>query len=109
MRNRGKIESTVSNARAVLTVQDELGSFDRYVWGFVDGTPLVSSFEQLDELPATTPESVAMSKDMKRRGFRFVGPTTVYAFMQATGLADDHLASCFRRRRLTTRGGTPRT
>jgi DNA-3-methyladenine glycosylase I len=108
VRNRAKIESAVSNARAVLTVQDELGSFDRYVWGFVDGTPLVSSFEQLDELPSTTPESVAMSKDMKRRGFRFVGPTTAYSFMQATGLADDHLVSCFRRRGVTTRGGTPR-
>ena len=108
VRNRAKIESTVSNARAVLTVQDEVGSFDRYAWGFVDGTPLVSSFEQLDALPATTPESVAMSKDMKRRGFRFVGPTTVYAFMQAAGLADDHLVSCFRRRGVTTRGGTPR-
>ena len=79
-----------------LAAEDEVGSFDRYVWGFVDGTPRVSSFEQLDELPSTTPESVAMSKDMKRRGFRFVGPTTVYAFMQATGLADDHLVSCYR-------------
>jgi DNA-3-methyladenine glycosylase I len=108
VRNRGKIASTVSNARAVLTVQDDVGSFDRYVWGFVDGTPLVSSFTQLDELPATTPESVAMSKDMKRRGFRFVGPTTVYAFMQAAGLADDHLVSCFRRRGVTSRDGTPR-
>jgi DNA-3-methyladenine glycosylase I len=108
VRNRGKIESTVSNARAVLTVQDQVGSFDRYVWGFVDGTPLVSSFTQLDELPATTAESVAMSKDMKRRGFRFVGPTTAYAFMQAAGLADDHLLSCFRRRGVTARGGTPR-
>lgn len=97
VRHRGKIESTVNNARAVLTVQEEIGSLDRYVWGFVDGAPLVSSFEQLDELPTSTAESAALSKDLKRRGFRFVGPTTVYAFMQAAGLADDHLVGCFRR------------
>jgi DNA-3-methyladenine glycosylase I len=97
VRHRGKIESTVNNARAVMAVQAALGSFDRYVWDFVGGTPAVSSFGQLDELPTSTAESAALSKDLKRRGFRFVGPTTVYAFMQATGLADDHLVGCFRR------------
>jgi DNA-3-methyladenine glycosylase I len=97
VRHRGKIESTINNARAVLAVQEEFGSFDRYVWGFVDGTPRVSNYDSLSQLPATTDESAALSKDLKRRGFRFVGPTTVYAFMQAAGLADDHVAGCFRR------------
>ncbi len=98
VRHRGKVESTVSNANAVLAVQDDVGSFDAYVWAFVDGTPMVSNFSRLDELPPSTEVSVALSKDLKRRGFRFVGPTTVYAFMQAAGVADDHLTSCFRRR-----------
>jgi DNA-3-methyladenine glycosylase I len=98
VRNRAKITSTVDNARAVLAAQDEFGSFDRYVWGFVDGRPIVSHHTRLDELPAKTDVSVALSKDMKRRGFRFVGPTTVYAFMQAAGLVDDHVVGCFRRR-----------
>jgi DNA-3-methyladenine glycosylase I len=97
VRNRAKITSTVDNARAVLAVQDESDSFDRYVWGFVDGQPIVSHHAHLDELPAKTDVSVALSKDMKRRGFRFVGPTTVYAFMQAAGLVDDHVVGCFRR------------
>ena len=97
VRNRAKITSTVDNARAVLAAQEEFGSFDRYVWSFVDGQPIVSHHARLDELPAKTDVSIAMSKDMKRRGFRFVGPTTVYAFMQAAGLADDHVVSCFRR------------
>jgi DNA-3-methyladenine glycosylase I len=97
VRNRAKIESTIDNARAVLRVQEDVGSFDDYVWSFVDGRPLVSHHTSLDELPAVTEESRAMSKDMRKRGFRFVGPTTVYAFMQATGIADDHLESCFRR------------
>ena len=99
VRNRAKITSTIDNARAVLAAQDEFGSFDRYVWGFVDGRPIVSHHARLDELPAKTEVSAALSKDMKRRGFRFVGPTTVYAFMQAAGLADDHVVSCFRRQR----------
>jgi DNA-3-methyladenine glycosylase I len=97
VRHRGKIESTVNNARALLAVQEEFGSFDNYVWGFVDGTPRVSNHDELAQLPSTTAESTALSKDLKRRGFRFVGPTTVYAFMQAAGLADDHVAGCFRR------------
>jgi DNA-3-methyladenine glycosylase I len=97
VRNRAKIASTIDNARAVLAAQEEFGSFDRYVWSFVDGSPVVSQHQRLEELPATTDVAKAMSKDMKKRGFRFVGPTTVYAFMQATGIADDHLAGCFRR------------
>ncbi len=96
VRHRGKIESTVTNARAVLAVQEQFGSFDRYVWEFVGGEPLVSTHRTLAELPSTSPESRAMSKDLKGRGFRFVGPTTVYAFMQAAGLVDDHVVSCFR-------------
>jgi DNA-3-methyladenine glycosylase I len=98
VRHRGKIESTVANARAVQHVQDELGSFDAYVWSFVDGTPVVGDWSQLSDLPSATPTSRAMAKDLARRGFRFVGPTTVYAFMQAAGLVDDHVATCFRRR-----------
>jgi DNA-3-methyladenine glycosylase I len=97
VRHRGKIESTVNNARALLAVQEEFGSFDHYVWGFVDGTPRVSNYDELAQLPPSTAESTALSKDLKRRGFRFVGPTTVYAFMQAAGLVDDHVTGCFRR------------
>jgi DNA-3-methyladenine glycosylase I len=96
VRNRLKVESTVANARAVLAVQRELGSLDAYLWTFVDGTPKVNRFRKLSDLPAATPESTAMSKDLKRRGFRFVGPTVCYAFMQACGLVQGHVASCFR-------------
>jgi DNA-3-methyladenine glycosylase I len=88
----------VNNARAVLEVQDQLGSLDAYVWTFVEGESIVNGFRSLDELPAETDESRGMSKDMKRRGFRFVGPTVCYAFMQACGLVNDHVASCFRYR-----------
>jgi DNA-3-methyladenine glycosylase I len=97
VRHRGKIESTISNARAVLAVQAELGTFDDYVWSFVDGAPVVSHHTTLAGLPTSTDEARALAKDLKRRGFRFVGPTTVYAFMQAAGLADDHVVICFRR------------
>ena len=96
IRNRLKIESAVGNARAFLRVQAEHGSFDRYVWRFVDGRPRLNRWRALAEVPAETPESRAMSRDLKRRGFRFVGPTICYAFMQATGLVNDHLADCFR-------------
>jgi DNA-3-methyladenine glycosylase I len=99
VRHRGKITSVVDNARAVLAVQAEFGSLDTYVWSFVGGTPIVSQHEELHDLPSVTPESTALSKDLKRRGFRFVGPTTVYAFMQAAGLADDHTIDCFKRGR----------
>ena len=97
VRHRGKIESTVNNAVRVLDVREEFGSLDAYVWRFVDGEPLVGTWRTLAELPAETAESRALSKDLKRRGFRFVGPTTMYAFMQAVGLVDDHLEGCFRR------------
>ena len=96
VRHRGKIESTVNNAQRVLEMQDEHGSFDAYVWSFVGGAPIVGTWQQLGELPASTAESTALSRDLKRRGFRFVGPTTVYAFMRAAGLADDHVVTCFR-------------
>jgi DNA-3-methyladenine glycosylase I len=100
VRHRGKIESVVQNARAVLRVQQELGSFDRYVWTFVGGTPRVNRPRSLSEIPSQTPESAALSKDLLRRGFRFVGPTTCYAFMQAVGLVNDHTVDCFRYREL---------
>jgi DNA-3-methyladenine glycosylase I len=96
VRNRRKVESTVANAGRVLEVQDEFGSLDAYLWRFVDGEPLVGRWTTLAELPAETAESKAMSKDLKRRGFGFVGPTVCYAFMQAAGLVNDHVVSCFR-------------
>jgi DNA-3-methyladenine glycosylase I len=96
VRHRGKIQSTIDNAQAIQRVREEFGSFDAFVWRVVDGTPIVGAYERLDQLPAATDESAALSKDLKRRGFRFVGPTTVYAFMQAAGLVDDHVVTCFR-------------
>ncbi|MFN0156553.1 MAG: DNA-3-methyladenine glycosylase I [Bacteroidota bacterium] len=99
VRNRLKIESTISNARAFLTVQKEFGSFDAYIWQFVNGKPKLNSPGAMQHVPATSPESDAMSKDLKRRGFRFVGSTICYALMQATGMINDHLVSCFRYRR----------
>jgi len=100
VRNRLKVESTVNNAARVLEVREELGSLDAYLWSFVDGAPILGRFQRLGDLPATTAESTAMSKDMKRRGFRFVGPTVCYAFMQATGMVNDHVVDCFRHREL---------
>jgi DNA-3-methyladenine glycosylase I len=100
VRNRRKVESAVTNARAVLAVQEELGSLDAYLWSFVDGEPLVGGWRTLGEIPAETAESKAMSKDLKRRGFAFVGPTVCYAFMQAAGLVNDHVVSCFRYREM---------
>jgi DNA-3-methyladenine glycosylase I len=96
VRNRLKVAAAVTNARAFLAVQAEFGSFDRYIWGFVDGAPVVNRFGSPAELPAATPVSEAMSRDLKRRGFRFVGPTICYAFMQAAGLVNDHEVGCFR-------------
>jgi DNA-3-methyladenine glycosylase I len=100
VRNRLKIAAAISNARAFLDVQREFGSFDRYIWRFVGGRPLHGRRRSLKNVPASTPESDAMSKDLKKRGFRFVGSTICYAFMQATGMVNDHLVSCFRYRRL---------
>jgi len=96
VRNRLKIESTVNNAARVLETQREADSLDAYLWSFVGGQPLVGRFQHLGDLPAETTESKAMSKDLKRRGFRFVGPTVCYAFMQAIGMVNDHVTSCFR-------------
>ena len=96
VRNRLKIESTIKNARAFLTVQTEFGSFDRYIWQFVDGAPKQNTWIQMNQVPAKTPESDLMSKDLKRREFSFVGSTMCYAFMQAIGMVNDHLVSCFR-------------
>jgi DNA-3-methyladenine glycosylase I len=100
VRNRLKIASAVGNAKAFLRVQQEFGSFDRYVWQFVNGRPKVNSWKRLDQVPARTAESDAMSKDLKRRGFNFVGSTICYAFMQAVGMVNDHVVSCFRYRAL---------
>jgi DNA-3-methyladenine glycosylase I len=94
VRNRLKIEGTVKNAKAFLAVQREFGSFDRYVWHFVGGRPRVNRPRSLAAVPASTPQSDALSRDLKRRGFTFVGSTIMYAFMQATGLVDDHIAGC---------------
>ena len=97
VRHRGKIESTITNAGALLAVADEFGTFDEYVWEFVGGRPIVGEWDAPGDLPSATPESAALSRDLKRRGFRFVGPTTVYAYLQAAGLVDDHVTTCFRR------------
>ncbi len=100
IRNRLKIESTISNARAFLQVRSEFGSFDKYIWGLVGGGPTVNTFKAMEDIPANTHESDAMSRDLKKRGFRFVGSTICYAFMQATGLVNDHTVDCFRYNKL---------
>ncbi len=100
IRNRAKITSSVNNARHFLQIQEEFGSFDAYVWRFVDGAPKVSSLRTLADYPATSPESEALSRDLKRRGFTFVGSTICYAYMQATGLVNDHSLDCFRREQI---------
>ena len=105
VRNRMKIESTIDNAKAVRRMQRERGSLDAYLWSFMpNGEPIQHRFERLEDLPAETPESKAMSKQLKKDGFRFVGPTTIYAFMQAVGMVNDHTTDCFRYRQL---GGSP--
>lgn len=100
IRNRMKIEAAVRNARAFLKVQDEFGSFDTYGWRFVDGRPKVNRWKQSSQIPATSPESDAFSKDLKQRGFSFVGSTVIYAHMQAIGMINDHLIDCFRYRQV---------
>jgi len=96
VRNRMKIEAAVQNARAFLSVREEFGSFDAYIWGFVGGKTIRNAWKNVREIPARTGESTAMSRDLKRRGFSFVGPTICYAFMQAAGLVNDHTIDCFR-------------
>jgi len=97
IRNRLKIRSAVSNARAFLKVQREFGSFDAYIWHFVEGRPIVNRWTSLKQVPASTPQSDAMSKDLKKRGFSFVGTTICYAYMQAAGMVDDHTMDCWKR------------
>lgn len=96
VRNRLKIEASIGNARALLEIQAAEGSFDAYIWRFVDGRPIQNRWRSLAELPAQSPEAERMSKDLKARGFRFVGPTICYAYMQAAGLVNDHIVTCFR-------------
>jgi DNA-3-methyladenine glycosylase I len=103
VRNRLKVESAVNNAQCVLEVQEEFGGLARYLWQFVNREPIVGKWRSISDVPAETPESKAMSKDLKRRGFRFVGPTVCYAFMQAVGLVNDHTRTCFRYKELSTR------
>ena len=96
VRNKLKISSAVTNARAMLDVQSEIGSFSDYLWQFVDGSTIKNQFKSINQIPASTKESEAMSRDLKKRGFRFVGPTICYAFMQAAGMVNDHIVGCFR-------------
>jgi DNA-3-methyladenine glycosylase I len=108
VRNRMKIASAVTNARAVLAVQREFGSLDAYLWSFVGGRPIVNAWRAMGEIPAETEGSRAMSRDLKRRGFAFVGPTVCYAFMQAAGLVNDHVVDCFRYRAVSRRPASAR-
>jgi len=103
VRNRLKIESAIKNARAFLKLQDEVGSFSDYQWKYVDGKPVQNRFASMKDIPARSPVSDALSKDLKKRGFTFVGSTIIYAYMQAVGLVNDHTVDCFRYREL---GGT---
>jgi DNA-3-methyladenine glycosylase I len=96
IRNRRKIESAVGNAKAFLAIQKEFGSFDSYMWSFVDGMPVKNNWRRLAQIPVSTPVAKTLSDDLIRRGFRFVGPTIVYSHMQAVGMVNDHLVSCFR-------------
>lgn len=100
IRNRRKIEATINNARRLLEVREEFGSFDSYVWGFVDGEPIKNRLRSFEEMPSKTERSERMSRDLKRRGFKFVGPTICYSFMQAVGMVNDHLVHCFRWREI---------
>ena len=101
IRNRLKIGATVTNARAFLKVQEEYGTFDRYIWQFVTGRPIRNAWKKMTDIPSSSPESDAMSKDLQKRGFKFVGTTICYAFMQAVGLVNDHVVDCFRYKELT--------
>ena len=98
IRNKLKIKATVSNAQAFIKIQEEFGSFSKYIWGFVDGKPIDNQPKTLSEVKATTPISDALSKDLKKRGFKFVGSTVMYAHMQATGMVNDHITECFTRK-----------
>ena len=104
IRNRLKIQAALTNAQCFLEVQKEFGTFDAYIWGFVGGKPIKNRFKSLSEIPAVTSESEVLSKDLKSRGFKFVGPTIVYAHMQATGMVNDHTVDCFRYRQVQKQG-----
>jgi DNA-3-methyladenine glycosylase I len=104
IRNKLKINATISNAGAFLHIQDQCGSFDHYIWQFVDGSPIQNSWEKITDIPSSTPESNAMSKDLQKRGFTFVGTTICYAFMQAVGMVNDHFVGCFRYEELKNTG-----
>ena len=104
IRNRLKIDAAIVNARAFLRVQEALGSFDRYIWQFVDGRPIQNSWKEMTDIPASSPESEGMSKDLQKRGFKFVGTKICYAFMQAVGMVNDHIVSCFRYKELKSQG-----
>jgi DNA-3-methyladenine glycosylase I len=103
IRNRLKINATITNARAFLQVQKEFGSFDSYIWQFANGVPIQNSWRKMTDIPSRTPESGAMSKDLKRIGFKFIGPTICYAFMQAVGMVNDHVVDCFRYKELNNK------
>jgi DNA-3-methyladenine glycosylase I len=103
IRNKLKVNAIITNARSFLQVQGEFGSFDRYLWQFVNGKPIQNSWKKMTEIPSRSPESEAMSKDLKKRGFKFVGTTICYAFMQAVGMVNDHVVSCFRHNELKSR------
>ena len=104
IRNRLKIQSIIKNAKGYLAIQDELGSFSDYIWGFVDGRPLVNNLKSLEDYPTTTPQAVAMSIDLEKRFFSFVGPTICYAFMQAVGMVNDHTTNCYRHQEVNQSG-----
>ncbi len=105
VRNRLKVESAVTNAKAFLAVQEEFGSFSDYIWDFIDGTPVQNRFRKDSDIPATSPVSDTISKELKKRGFRFVGSTIIYAHMQATGMVNDHVTSCFRYKEVKAMAG----
>ena len=105
IRNKLKISATITNARAFLQVQEQFGSFDHYIWQFVNGRPIQNSWKKMTDIPSSTPESEAMSKDLQRRGFKFVGATICYAFMQAVGMVNDHVVGCFRYQELKNKDG----
>jgi DNA-3-methyladenine glycosylase I len=102
IRNKLKIHATVGNAKSFIKIQEEFGSFDKYIWGFVNGKPIINNWKSIKEMPASTRISDNMSKDLKKRGFKFVGTTICYAYMQAAGLVNDHVTGCFRHKELTT-------
>jgi DNA-3-methyladenine glycosylase I len=104
IRNKLKINATITNARAFLQLQEQFGSFDHYIWQFVNGRPIQNSWKKMTDIPSSTPESAAMSKDLQKRGFKFIGTTICYAFMQAVGMVNDHVVGCFRYEELKNKG-----